>query len=368
MSEMNVPITPHARNAWCDCIRGYAILLVCVAHVFDLEPFHERWGYLTRYFKGDTGVFMFYVLSGFLVTGILAREITEKTTLRSGIKAIGHFYARRLFRLQPSYLFFLILYAFLPERDNSLPWWALFLPLSNWCAGPYITWHLKTLHIEEIYYLFFGFIAVLLRRSLNAVLWGLLVAGPLGRMTLFALTKMGNAEASWLLERFLPLEAFAVGGLLVIHFESVRSMRFAKMITRRPAVSFAAAMLAMLVTAGLRNVTPFSYALIFTWPLVFSIASAVMIVSGFETKGFIFSSEWIRRLGVGSYTLYLFQQFALGPWQPTFGTPFSWTAWGLVLLLMATLLPIWFARVEKPLTELGARWFPRTASRNPVQS
>jgi peptidoglycan/LPS O-acetylase OafA/YrhL len=368
MSKINVPLSHHVRNAWCDCIRGYAILLVCVEHLMHVEPLEVQWGYLTRYFKGDTGVYMFYVLSGFLVTGILAREITSKTTLRSGIKAIGNFYARRLFRLWPSYLLFLILYAFLTAREASLPWWALLLPLSNWCAGPYITWHLKTLHIEEIYYLFFGLFAVLLKRSLNAVLWGLLVAGPAGRMTLFALTKMGNAEASWLLDHFLPLEAFAVGGLLVIHFESVRSMKLAKMITRWPAASFAAAMVVMLVTAGLRNVTPFSYVLLFIWPLVFSFASAVMIVSGFETKGFIFSSEWLRRLGVGSYTLYLFQQFALGPWEPTFGTPFSWPAWGLAVLLMATLLPIWFARVEKPLTELGARWFPRTALKNPVQS
>jgi hypothetical protein len=362
MSEMFGRLTPHARNTWCDCIRGYAILLVCAEHLLHIEPLEVQWGFLTRYFKGDIGVFMFYVLSGFLVTGILAREINEKTTLRSGIKAIGNFYARRLFRLQPSYLLFLILYAFLPARDNSLPWWALLLPLSNWFAGPYITWHLKTLHIEEIYYLFFGFFAVLLRRSLNALLWVLLAAGPLGRMTFFALTKMGNVEASWLLERFLPLEAFAVGGLLVIHFESVRSMRFAKMITHRPEASFVLALLVLLVTAGLRNVAPFSYALLFTWPLVFSVASAVMILSGFETERFVFSSEWLRRLGVGSYTLYLFQQFALGPWQPTFGTPFSWAAWGLAVLLTAILLPVWFARVEKPLTDLGSRWFPRQGS------
>jgi peptidoglycan/LPS O-acetylase OafA/YrhL len=318
MPEVTVQLNPHVRNAWCDCIRGYAILLVCIAHLFYLEPFHDRWGYLTRYFKGDTGVFMFYVLSGFLVTGILAREIAKKTTFQSGMKAIGHFYARRLFRLQPSYLLFLILYAMLPAKDGALPWWSLLLPLSNWMAGPYITWHLKTLHIEEIYYLFFGFVAALLRRSLNAVLWGLLLVGPLGRMVLFALTKMGSPSASWLLERFLPIEAFAVGGLLVIHFDFVRSTKVAKMIAHRSVASFAAAMLGMLVIAALRNVTPFSYLLIFTWPLVFSVASAVMILSGFEKERFAFSAEWLRRLGVGSYTLYLFQQFALGPWEETF--------------------------------------------------
>jgi peptidoglycan/LPS O-acetylase OafA/YrhL len=361
MSKVSLQLTKRARNTWCDCLRGYAILLVCVSHLFYLEPFHDRLSYLTVYFRGDTGVFMFYVLSGFLVTDILAREITEKSTLRSGMKALGHFYARRLFRLQPSYLLFLILYAMLPARDGALPWWSLLLPLSNWFSGPYITWHLKTLHIEEIYYLFFGFIALLLRRSLNAVLCALLVVGPLGRLGLFALLKMGIPEAGWLLDCFLPVEAFAVGGLLVIHFDFVRSMRLANLIALRPGVSFVVAMLVMLLAAALRNVSPFSYALIFTWPLVFSISSAVMILSGFETKNFAFSSEWLRRLGVGSYTLYLFQQFVLGPWGPTFGAPFSWAAWGLGVLLLTGLLPVWFIRVEKPLTDLGARWFPRTA-------
>jgi peptidoglycan/LPS O-acetylase OafA/YrhL len=307
---------------------------------------------------------MFYVLSGFLVTGILVREFTERTTFRVGMKAIGNFYARRLFRLQPSYFLFLILYAMLPLSTAALPWWSLLLPVSNWFAGPYITWHLKTLHVEEIYYLFFGLIVLLLRRSLNTVLWALLAVGPLGRMALFAMAKMGNPEANWLLDHFLPVEAFAVGGLLVMHFDLVRSMRFAKLISRRPGGAFVAAMLAMLLTSALRQVTPFSYALLFTWPLVFSIASAVMILSGFETERFAFSSEWLRRLGVGSYTLYLFQQFVLGPWGDTFGTQFSWAAWGLGVVLLAALLPVWFNRVEKPLTHLGSRWFPRTAAPN----
>jgi peptidoglycan/LPS O-acetylase OafA/YrhL len=143
MSEVSVNLAKHGRNDWCDCIRGYAILLVCVSHLLYLEPFHDCWGHLIPYLRGDTGVFMFYVLSGFLVTGILAREVTENTPFGAAMKAIGRFYARRMFRLQPSYVLFLSVYALLPPRDGALPWWSLLLPLSNWFAGPYITWHLR---------------------------------------------------------------------------------------------------------------------------------------------------------------------------------------------------------------------------------
>jgi hypothetical protein len=41
---------------------------------------------VTSYFKGDTGVFMFYVLSGFLVTGILSREVEKHNDFRSRLR------------------------------------------------------------------------------------------------------------------------------------------------------------------------------------------------------------------------------------------------------------------------------------------
>jgi hypothetical protein len=75
-------------------------------------------------------------------------------------------------------------------------------------------------------------------------------------MALFALTKIGNSRVSWLLEHFLPVETFAFGGLVVVHFDEVLSMGFAKMIARRPAVSFTSA---MLLAAALRYVAPFSW-------------------------------------------------------------------------------------------------------------
>src|SRR4030095_12001275 len=143
---------PAIRNAWCDCIRGYAILLVCAEHIFHIEPFASYGSSVTHFFKGDTGVFLFYVLSGFLVTGILARELEEQPCPKLRWRAGGQFFVSRLFRLQPSYLLFLTIYALISPKDGALSWWVLLLPLSNWFTGPYTTWHIKTLHIEETYY------------------------------------------------------------------------------------------------------------------------------------------------------------------------------------------------------------------------
>lgn len=155
---------------------------------------------------------MFYVLSGFLVTGLLDREITKTNRTVSNGHILRNFFLRRIFRLQPSYLLFLGLYFLLPKQEGALPWWALVLPISNWFAGPYITWHLKTLHIEETYYLFIGTLTALRERVLKPMMWFLLIAAPMGRVVLHVLAKHGYQSAAWFGERYLPVEAFAVGG------------------------------------------------------------------------------------------------------------------------------------------------------------
>jgi peptidoglycan/LPS O-acetylase OafA/YrhL len=348
-----------SRNAWCDCIRGYAILLVCISHFFDLEPIGSWGKVIWYYFKGDTGVFMFYVLSGFLVTGLLEREITKPDRKFSNGHILRNFFLRRIFRLQPSYLLFLGLYFLLPKQEGALPWWALVLPISNWFAGPYITWHLKTLHVEETYYLFIGTLSALRERLLRPLMWIFLILAPCGRVLLHLLAKHGNQAAEWLGERFQPVEAFAVGGLLALYLPRIEISTAYRFISHRAALSFLIGMSVILLAGVLRPIKPFSYLLIFTWPLIFSVASAVMILSGLKKEGFVFAPEWLRQLGVMSYTVYLFQQFSLGPWQETFGIPFKWISWIGVVFVTAFLIPIWFRYVEEPLTRYGAKVFPR---------
>ena len=356
---------PQLRNAWCDCIRGYAILLVCAAHALHLEPLDARFGGAIPYFKADTGVLIFYVLSGFLVTGILVREAESNPSFGPRCRAIGHFFVRRLFRLQPSFWLFLALYGAFAIKDDALSWPILLLPLSNWFAGPYVTWHIKTLHIEESYYLFIGGCAGLLRRALRPMLWWLLIAGGLGRIALFAIGKLGVGDAFWWLDRYLPVEAFAIGGLLALNLDLIRGSRLGRALIGRPALSFALAFLALLVGAALRQVKPLSYLLLLSWPLLSPLLSAVLIFSGLEVRT-AFAPEWLRRIGLASYTLYLFQQFVFGPWQEMYGSEFTLTVWLGAFSALIVLLPLWYRFAEKPLTDLGSRWFGRSARVTPI--
>lgn len=111
---------------------------------------------------GWTGVDLFFVLSGFLITGILYDHRTARERFRA-------FYGRRLVRIFPLYYATLALYALTsplfasPEevRDlvGALPWHVGYLTnvriaVENaWAAAPIYTSHLWSLAVEEQFYL-----------------------------------------------------------------------------------------------------------------------------------------------------------------------------------------------------------------------
>lgn len=72
-------------------LRGVAVLLVVLEHVFHVP----RSGYV--------GVDVFYVISGFLITGLLLRELEESNSI-----SLRAFYARRIRRIVPAALTVLV--------------------------------------------------------------------------------------------------------------------------------------------------------------------------------------------------------------------------------------------------------------------
>ncbi|HTY73063.1 MAG TPA: acyltransferase [Actinomycetes bacterium] len=109
-----------------DGLRAISIVLVMTAH----PAYRHVW----PAFHGKTGVTIFFVLSGYLITTLALRE--EQT---SGRLDLAGFYVRRVFRIYPLYLAILALYAILilglhqqPDRRaafvSNIPEYLLFLP------------------------------------------------------------------------------------------------------------------------------------------------------------------------------------------------------------------------------------------------
>ena len=141
-----------------DAVRGLAILLVMMHNISLKYPlFYSQ----QLFSNGWMGVDLFFVLSGFLITGILVDSKQSQGYLKN-------FYVRRCLRIWPLYysliFFMFVIVRFLSPSEfhtvmqQSSPWWAfpLFLqnfliPISTNAAGPLgVTWSLA---IEEQFYL-----------------------------------------------------------------------------------------------------------------------------------------------------------------------------------------------------------------------
>ena len=167
-----------------DTIRAFAALAIVFRHNL---PSNSEWQ-LRLVALLAYGVRFFFVLSGFLITGILldARDEGEQR----GEARIGiwwRFWLRRVLRLFPLYYATLAAaYALnVPFMRQSLPWHLAYL--SNvWMAlkGSWVAWisPLWSLAVEEQFYIVWPFLILWVRRSwLPGVIGAGIAAGPIWR-------------------------------------------------------------------------------------------------------------------------------------------------------------------------------------------
>lgn len=170
------------RVAALDGLRGLAILLVIIFHLTLFYPFAEAEKSLF-YMAGGIGwigVDLFFVLSGFLITGILLDA-------KGRDKYFTNFFARRTLRIFPIY-YFVLLFVFVilpmfgmfytPELNFVKAYQPFFWTyLTNWgfvAAGGAryfnTSWltlvHFWSLAVEEQFYIFWPFVVYFLNRRL----------------------------------------------------------------------------------------------------------------------------------------------------------------------------------------------------------
>ncbi len=153
-----------ARVMQLDFLRGLAILLVLLRHPI-VEP-HDS-GHLLPlaglvHHLGWTGVDLFFVLSGFLVGGLLFDELRKHGRLD-----IRRFIIRRGFKIWPPYFVYLFLVFFILVFDDPAHRWGVageqltanLLHLQNYLGSPRA--HTWSLAVEEHFYLVLPFVIML---------------------------------------------------------------------------------------------------------------------------------------------------------------------------------------------------------------
>jgi len=350
------PITPAAektpiRIPSLDGLRAISIVFVLWAHARPTRGFPISWTP-----DGVTGVQMFFVISGFIITTLLLRE--QKDHAQLSLKA---FYRRRAARILPPFGAFLLvvsamgfcgLFPFSFRTDIlqpltftiGFPWWS-----------HHLAWevrHTWSLSIEEQFYLLWPPLLIVLPKSARLIAaLAAATAGPFVRVWIYQHPK--SQGLSWTL--VCNADIIAWGCLLAL-------MRFnhpgltGKIASWRPAIARLAAASVLLFApwyfhkAFVRKCPEWS-----TNALAVSAqaaATAFLILSLTELrKGAMYALlnlrllQWIGRI---SYSLYLWQQLFLAE------TTRWWNRWPLNMMLAFAAATLSYYLIEQPIRKWAA--------------
>jgi peptidoglycan/LPS O-acetylase OafA/YrhL len=203
--------TSAAHMPQLDALRALAVAAVAISH---WTP-----NFLVGIVPWGTGVQLFFVLSGFLITGILLRSRPADLGISMGT-ALRVFYTRRVLRIFPLYYGVLALCMMFSvgSIDSTWPWHVSYLSNIYYAwrghgdavSDPFL--HLWSLSVEEQFYLLWPFIALILgRRSLVTFLYVSLVGSVAFRVGI------ANIAPEIPSIRYLTpscVDAFSVGGLI----------------------------------------------------------------------------------------------------------------------------------------------------------
>lgn len=281
MSERRIPSL--------DGLRAISITLVILSHLVKWK--HISGEVLGAY--GTLGVFIFFVLSGYLITNILLGEYERKSTI-----SLRNFYLRRAFRIFPAAFVFLAFVIILYWKQMS---WlhiaaAVFYFANMDASRPWIFGHLWSLSIEEQFYMLWPFALKQWYRHRIWIVLGAFWITPVFRTFLYAL-KVHNG---WLGSLPLFSSHLAIGCLLAI------------LAPRLPKIPRAIAVLmvgALILIPWFAGNTPARtlFSLFILSPLLnISAAGLVLHVIQFPYRALNWHPvAWLGRI---SYSLYLWQE------------------------------------------------------------
>jgi peptidoglycan/LPS O-acetylase OafA/YrhL len=302
-----------------DGIRGLAILMVMVFHVTQfLAILHVEIPFegLRLLLLGQSGVDLFFVLSGFLITGILLDTRDAPGRFRK-------FYGRRTLRICPLYYGVILLGMFITFvttggifRSDGIGWTWLATYLGNvpptlGVKDAYFG-HFWSLAVEEQFYLVWPTIIYLLPvRYSFAISAAMVVAGPCGRLAF--------EEAG--LSSFYPTpcrtDALGIGAVLAFCLRNSalkardRRLHALGWITSLAAMAGCVPVMGSIIFGGHEiawvRILKFSA---FAWVYAILIANATYCVST-SWLSRVLNFRFLRLAGKYSYAMYVFHPFII---------------------------------------------------------
>lgn len=366
-----------------DGLRAIAFLLVFALHTEYLQ-------------SGWVGVSLFFVLSGFLITGILL-DMKKSLSRRD---YFFKFYGRRFLRIFPLYYFYLLAVALLTTWLISISYRPRYMQIfldQVWYAALYMydfffgmtsfqdsnfLDHFWSLSVEEQFYIFWPLLLLLVpEKSLKKLFISFIVLGPLFRLTFFFVHASGafpfltnDPSIAVYPLPFSHIDAFAFGAYISRFSLPKAKQQFWLLAIALPILGFASnyratGTLGDLSTLGYPFLLPNAYQFIWAYSLLdyfFALILYGVVYEGWATR-FL---EWypLRYLGKISYGLYVYHfpviWFAariadLGVAPPQLKPLIALIAFCVTVLIAS----ISFRFMERPIINLKDRFFPLAASK-----
>jgi len=348
-----------------DWLRGLAIVLVLGRHMTPCpwETSHVMWAVTSVWQRGGwVGVDLFFVLSGFLISGLLFREYQV-----SGRVDLRRFLIRRGFKIYPPFwaMIGMTVYVTWPIRRPGFAGEMLFL--QNYMGG---LWdHTWSLAVEEHFYLLLAALVWWLTRPRHGarstpfavVPWVFVGVAIICLSLRFMTARWPYAHETHLFPTHLRIHSLMFGVLLSYwwHFGTLAEWG------RRPRVA------PVLCTTGAALLAP---AFVFTleatpWISVigltlFYLASGALLlgVLSFQVPDtrVVRAAGWI---GVSSYSIYLWhmpvQWWGVPVAEALLGHSVTWATYAGLYLVGAVLVGVLAAKaIEYPVLHVRELWYP----------
>lgn len=322
-----------------DGLRAVAVLAVILGHT--QAPLLDRIPFNTAVRDGGKGVAVFFVISGFLITHLLLKELAhdEKIDLK-------RFYLRRTFRIFPPFYAFLLVVAILALFHEVNAGLATILVAGTYTwnyipvSGTWVLGHCWSLSLEEQFYLLWPLCMASFSRRTNLTLAsGVILLSPLSRVITYYAWPSMRTHMDMMLHTHL--DTIMTGCLLSLIIDLSIWHRMMKLALSPMAAALSVAFLLVADTAAKHRFRGMYLMTIgFTLENIAIAAILLYVVFRHESPlGRFLNLKPVRHLGIISYSLYLYQQLFTGPYTRHF--PLN------IIFIVAT-AELSYVLVEKP--------------------
>ncbi len=307
-----------------DGLRALSVLAVILGHT--RSAFLDQIPFNSSFRNGNLGVAVFLVISGFLITHLLLKELRQEEQIN-----LKRFYLRRTLRIFPPFYVYLLAIAMLGLFHKvyvtgttmavaaTYTWNYIRVP-DIWIVG-----HSWSLSLEEQFYLLWPLSMKFFSRRTN--LWiasGVILLSPISRVvTYYAWPEMRGYTMTMLHTR---LDTIMIGCLLSLMIDLEVGQRL-----KKTALHPASPIVAIAFLLALDPAAEHRWDGRYTTPLGLSLENVAIAVLLFyvvfrhsSPLGQVLNSKLLRHFGKISYSVYLWQQLFTGPYTRWFPVNFVW--------------------------------------------